>query len=231
MRKLGLSLAVLLASTALARADGITLGIQECNPGCGAIVSQSFGNMGSATLATGDFSATITGTQDNPPGAGGIMLSGTTIAIRETTGATATVNVFVTGQGYTTPIGTPLFESSFTQNLITGTAMTMRSSVDSSNGLFGGVTLSTFSPPQIPDTSTNQTFVQTVMSPVTLAAPYSLTDTFTFSANGVSQQTTATINILSVPGPIVGAGLPGLLAAMGFGGWKWRRRRKTAAAA
>jgi hypothetical protein len=31
--------------------------------------------------------------------------------------------------------------------------------------------------------------------------------------------------VAPVPGPIVGAGLPGLLGMLGFGSWKWWRRR------
>jgi MYXO-CTERM domain-containing protein len=34
---------------------------------------------------------------------------------------------------------------------------------------------------------------------------------------------------VSVPGPVVGAGIPGLLGMLGFGGFGWwRRRRKIA---
>ena len=42
---------------------------------------------------------------------------------------------------------------------------------------------------------------------------------------GAMIETTMVNQMAPVPGPIVGAGLPGLLASLFGGGWWWRRRR------
>jgi len=49
-------------------------------------------------------------------------------------------------------------------------------------------------------------------------------------SGGIAGAANAGIRVDAVPGPIVGAGLPGLLGLLGFGGWKLRRRKNVSTA-
>jgi hypothetical protein len=220
MRKLAFLIALLLASTAAARADTVSVFAQE---DAGPITLLASGATSATFNSTfGDFSLTIGGDMTNPPGIGGLMLDGNNINIESVNGA-HTITVYVTGQGFTSPTGTSLYQSSFTQNMLTGTAMSMQTLIDSGNGVHTGVLLASFTPPGSGATSTQVTLGAAG------AGPYSLTDVFTFSANLATERTNATIDIAAVPGPIVGAGIPGLVAACGGLLALARRRRQLVA--
>ena len=90
MRRLCLALAALLASTALAAADGIWIGMQENGIHGGNIVTVVHAAIGpiAFTVPYGDFVIQASVSQTNPPVIGGTMLH-STFDIQDVTGAAA----------------------------------------------------------------------------------------------------------------------------------------------
>lgn len=156
-------------------------------------------------------------------------------SINTSSSAAGEVFIWVTDSGISLPVtGTQPFSVSFTSNTPNGNVLpksTMSAYLDLNNGVFNAT------PVVGPGSQTllaSQTFttggVQTGVggNNVTLSGnPYSVTAVYdvVFGAGGGSVNDT--INV-AVPGPIVGAGIPGLLAACGALLALARRRRALA---
>src|ERR1700730_3527967 len=198
-----------------ANAVTISIGLQE--DGGGIINETPVPPSGMASFQPaggfGDFSSVSVHGTGNPPLSGTSLLNPGTIDVQKnSTNVGHTLKVYITSQGNTAS-GLQSFLSSFTsQNLDPGWKLQENTYVDAGNGLFTTTTpLSTAlftNPPGGLGTASQGANADTG------AAKYSITAIYTITTNSGGGNANGTINV-AVPGPIVGAGLPGLIAACG----------------
>jgi len=227
MKKLLLATVALVALTATASAD-MALRLQE-----GALVQDFFAPgqtsfSGPANFAFGDFSiSNITGSIF-PSTTAPVLLSANTLDLQSTATGAHTLDIFVTGSGFTSPTGFVNTFSGFTNvSLSSGWTANLSTLLDTANGNFTGSLLD--------NVSFSGDGITTFASNLTALAdfgggPYSLTAHFQILTDGVGQANSGIqLAASAVPVPAVGTGLPGVIA--GFGAiyaWGKKRARKKA---
>jgi len=209
-----LALSIVASAT---NAATITIGLQESGFNGGAITTVASGiDFVNFTGSYGSFTNnSVSGSSDTLNGA---LLGTTALDVSSTT--SGTLIIYVTAQNIAAPIGTLGFLSSLTSNLLpNGWNVTESTFISAANSLFTGTQLASHS------FTTTGTF-ETINFAST-GALYSVTEKYTIFATKAGQAL-STASISAVPGPVLGAGLPGLILACG-GLLALARRRRHAA--
>jgi len=226
MKNMTLGAFALASALALAggTADAVTIEIGVLSPPVVFAIGNGVAS-GSVRVPTGGAIFQVdTSAGGSPPATGGLLLDGTMSAL-PILPVPGTLDVWMTSIGNFAPTGGVPFESSFMSVLVpVGGSITETTYLDSTNIPFGTQQL-----------LSSMTFTEAFQTASlfangnTGAGPYSVTGRFTIAGPGLmGGQWIADIDIAAVPGPIAGAGLPGLiLASGGLLAW-WRRRKKNA---
>jgi hypothetical protein len=244
MKKLLLISTALLFSTIIASADSIIVGLWDgANPGAGIIpiLSSPDGsqvirkyNSGDPTNLGANFAGNIT-TLTLPPDSAGSVFREAAFDNLFNTGVSDTIRLFFNFQGVTTGSTNLTFPAIFQTEETFPPGFTIAEQIFicadghtfCDNNLVGGGTLvgmETF--------TSGPSTVFTQFNATAPGNPFNLDLVFTIVSNGggppfdVAGAILTQPDVRAVPGPVIGAGLPGLLGLLSlFGFGRWRRKR------
>jgi len=194
--------------TSVARADTITIGLQEAGFNSGSIFTETSSTSGSVTFSGsyGTFSFNAI-TAVGSPALPQPQLDSTSIDVSSS--GSGTITVYVTEQGITSPTGVLNLLSGFTSNFLTaGWTLTEATYVDVGNGLYA------ITSPLGSQTFTALGSASSANLTPSLSSPFSETEVFTITASGAGRSN-GTIATQLVPEPatlsLLGMGLLSLL--------------------
>jgi len=194
--------------TSVARADTITIGLQEAGFNSGSVFTETSSTSGSVTFSGsyGTFSFNAI-TAVGSPALPQPQLDSTSIDVSSS--GTGTITVYVTEQGITSPTGVLNLLSGFTSNFLTaGWTLTEATYVDVGNGLYA------ITSPLGSQTFTALGSASSANLTPSLSSPFSETEVFTITASGAGRSN-GTIATQLVPEPatlsLLGMGLLSLL--------------------